>query len=125
MADADRKNLYEKKTLLTPQMTSNICHNSFLCIFCLVQCLVCTLDTVQDFSSKLDLKPHIHLLEKSIFFTKSCHRQTYQNVEQSRKKLGTFLENNSKKYFDKSCLPSLIFLTIKFNAEKMTEFCDL
>ena len=27
------------------------------------------------------------------FFTKSCHRQTYQNYEQSRQKLGTFLEN--------------------------------
>ena len=25
------------------------------------------------------------------FFTKSCHRQTYQNYEQSRQKLGTFL----------------------------------
>ena len=27
------------------------------------------------------------------FFTMSCHRQTYQNYEQSRQKLGTFLEN--------------------------------
>ena len=27
------------------------------------------------------------------FFTKSCHRKTYQNYEQSRQKLGTFLEN--------------------------------
>ena len=27
------------------------------------------------------------------FFTKQCHRQTYQNYEQSRQKLGTFLEN--------------------------------
>ena len=27
------------------------------------------------------------------FFTKSCHRQTYQNYEQSRRKLGTILEN--------------------------------
>ena len=25
------------------------------------------------------------------FFTKSCHLQTYQNYEQSRQKLGTFL----------------------------------
>ena len=30
------------------------------------------------------------------FFTISCHCQTYQNYEQSRQKLGTFLE---KKYF--------------------------
>ena len=27
------------------------------------------------------------------FSTKYCHRQTYQNYEQSRQKLGTFLEN--------------------------------
>ena len=27
------------------------------------------------------------------FFTKSCHRQTYQNYELSRQKLGTFLED--------------------------------
>ena len=27
------------------------------------------------------------------FFTRSCHRQTYQNYEQSRQKLGTILEN--------------------------------
>ena len=27
------------------------------------------------------------------FFTKSCHRQTYQNYEQSRQKLGTIFEN--------------------------------
>ena len=27
------------------------------------------------------------------FFTKLCHPQTYQNYEQSRQKLGTFLVN--------------------------------
>ena len=27
------------------------------------------------------------------FFTKLCHRQTYQNYEQSQKRLGTFLVN--------------------------------
>ena len=27
------------------------------------------------------------------FITKYCHRQTYLNYEQSRQKLGTFLEN--------------------------------
>ena len=27
------------------------------------------------------------------FFTKSCHRQTYQNYEQSQQKLGTILGN--------------------------------
>ena len=40
------------------------------------------------------------------FFTKSCHRQTYQIYEQSRQKLGTILENKvskiSKTVFDKS-----------------------
>ena len=30
---------------------------------------------------------------KQHFFSKSCHRQTYQNYEQSRQKLGTILEN--------------------------------
>ena len=27
------------------------------------------------------------------FFTKKCHRQTYQNYEQSQQKLSTFLVN--------------------------------
>ena len=38
------------------------------------------------------------------FFAKSCHRQTYQNYEQSRQKLGTFLENKviSKTFYNKS-----------------------
>ena len=30
------------------------------------------------------------------FFTKSCHRQTYQNYEQSLQKLGTILGNKVK-----------------------------
>ena len=29
------------------------------------------------------------------FFTKSCHRQTYQNYEQSQQKLGAILENEA------------------------------
>ena len=28
------------------------------------------------------MKPCMHLVEISIFFTKSCHHQTYQNYEQ-------------------------------------------
>ena len=32
-------------------------------------------------------------IENKHFFTKYCHPQTYQNYEQSRQKLGTFLEN--------------------------------
>ena len=58
-------------------------------------CLVLSffrLDTVQDFLIKLGIKPRMHLQEMSIFSTKSCHRQTFQNYEQSRQKLGTFLE---------------------------------
>ena len=31
--------------------------------------------------------------ENKHFFTKSCHRQTYKNYEQSRQKLDTILEN--------------------------------
>ena len=36
------------------------------------------LDTVTDFLIKLGIKPRMHLLEISIFFTKSYHRQTYK-----------------------------------------------
>ena len=50
------------------------------------------------------------------FFTKSCHRQTYQNYEQSQQKLGTILENKvslkskiSKTFSNKSWSPSQIF----------------
>ena len=32
-------------------------------------------------------------IENKYFFTKKCHPQTYQNYEQSRQKLGTFLVN--------------------------------
>ena len=39
---------------------------------------------------------------KKHFFTISCHRQTYQNYEQSRQKLGTFLENKVL-YFLQMC----------------------
>ena len=31
---------------------------------------------------------------KEAFFTKKCHHKNYQNYEQSRQNLGTFLENN-------------------------------
>ena len=31
--------------------------------------------------------------ENKYFFTKSCHRQTYQNYEQSQQKIGTILGN--------------------------------
>ena len=35
------------------------------------------------------MKPCMHLVEISIFFTKSCHRQTYQNYEQPPRKFQT------------------------------------
>ena len=41
-----------------------------------------TLESVQYFLIELDMKPCMCLVEISIFFTKSCHRQTYQNYEQ-------------------------------------------
>ena len=51
-------------------------------------------DTVQDFLIKLGIKPSMHAsMENNFFFTKYCHRKTYQNYEQSQQKLGTFLEN--------------------------------
>ena len=31
--------------------------------------------------------------ENKYFFTKSCHRQTYQNYEQNQQKIGTILGN--------------------------------
>jgi hypothetical protein len=50
-------------------------------------------ETVKDFFSELGMKPHVRLVDINIFFAKPCHRQAYQNYEQSRHKLGTFLEN--------------------------------
>jgi hypothetical protein len=48
------------------------------------------------------------------FFTKYCHRQTYQNYEQSQQKLGIFLENKVPKkpkfpntFFNKSWSPKV------------------
>ena len=64
--------------------------NSFNCKRCLG---TVEEDTVQDFLIELDMKPHLHLVEISIFFHWKGHCQTYQNYEPSRQKLGTFLEN--------------------------------
>ena len=49
--------------------------------------MTCALDTVQDFLSKLGIKPPIG---KNIFFTKSCHLQTYPNYEQPPQRLQNF-----------------------------------
>ena len=52
------------------------------------------LDSVQDFLIKLGIKPcTVAFMGNNHFFTKQCHRQTYQNYEQRRQKLGTFLVN--------------------------------
>ena len=56
------------------------------------------LSTVRDFLIELYMKPNMHLSRRNKhFFTKYCHHQTYQNYEQSRQKLGTFLENKLRK----------------------------
>ena len=48
------------------------------------------------------------------FFTKSCHRQTYQNYEQSKQKLDTFLEN-------KVCTLKIIVFK-KFHFKKLISY---
>ena len=61
----------------------------------------------------------MHLVEISIFFTKFCHRYTYQNHEQRRHKLGTIFESTlkikkkSKAFFSKNWSPNQIFF-VKF-----------
>ena len=63
------------------------------------------------------------------FLTKSCHRQTYQNYELSRQKLGTNLENKlskkskfSKTFFNKSWSPSQIFFIVFFFRKDSNNF---
>ena len=48
------------------------------------------------------------------FFIKSCHRQTYQNYEQSRQKLGTILENKVQ------CTPDLVTSYLVTNPDLVT-----
>ena len=50
----------------------------------------CVVESFQDFLIKLDMYASSG---NAHFFTKSCHRQTYQNYEQSQQKFGTILEN--------------------------------
>ena len=47
-----------------------------------IRAIVATEGGIQDFLIKLDKKPCMHLVEISIFFNKSRHRQIYQNYEQ-------------------------------------------
>ena len=53
------------------------------------------LESVQDLLIKLDMKPQTMYASSGNkhLFTKSCHRQTYQNNEQSRQKLGIISES--------------------------------
>ena len=55
--------------------------------------------------------------ENKHFFTKSCHRQTYQNNEQSRQKLGTILVNKvpKKSKFSKKVLIKIGLLVKYFS----------
>ena len=57
------------------------------------------------------------------FFTKSCHRQSYQNYEHSRQKLGTILGNKVtlKSKFPKRS-PSQIFFIEYFFLERFNQF---
>ena len=68
---------------------------------------------------------HLDFSGNYCFFTISCHRQTYQNYQHSRQKLGTFLENKVctfKKILKLSitkCPPKMILLN-----ERIIENCD-
>ena len=76
-----------------------------------------TLDTVQDFFIKLDIKPCMYpSIGNGHFFTISCHRQTYQNYEQNQQKLGTFLEHKvlQKLKFSKNFIFKSWFKKIPF-----------
>ena len=52
-----------------------------------------TLESVQDFFDQVVHDTMYASSGNKHFFSKSCLRQTYQNYEQSRQKLGTFLVN--------------------------------
>ena len=58
-------------------------------------CTHCILNRYRPrFFIKLGIKPCTYeFMGDNHFFTKQCHRQTYQNYKQIRQKLGTFLEN--------------------------------
>ena len=51
----------------------------FRAIYRLLIFLPYLLDTIQDFLCKLGMIPHMQAIGNHHFFTKACHRQTYQN----------------------------------------------
>ena len=51
------------------------------------------LDTFQYFLIAEHMQPRMHILENKHFFTKSCHRQTYQNSKISCQKICSNLLN--------------------------------
>ena len=56
-----------------------------------------SIDTIQDFLCYLGIKSLMHLCSENIHFsTRLCYRQTYQNYEGCRQKLGTFLEKKEQ-----------------------------
>ena len=68
------------------------------------------IESVQDFLNQVGHETMYASSGNKHFFIKSCHRQTYQNYEQSRQKLGTILENKvppnlklTKHDINKSC----------------------
>ena len=55
-------------------------------------CYLCNRDRPRFFDQVGHQTTNTSIGNKS-FFTKKCHRQTYQNYEQSQQKLSTFLVN--------------------------------
>ena len=56
------------------------------------------------------------------FVTKYCHRQTYQNYEQSWQKLGTFLENKILRNLSfQKISPIKVDLLVKYSSQKKNQ----
>ena len=74
-------------------------------------------ESVQDFLIKLDMKPYSGNKHS---FNKSCHRQSYQNYEQSWQKLDTTLKQSTylkNQNFQKTFLLK-VGLLVKYPSEK-------
>jgi hypothetical protein len=83
------------------------------------------LDTFQDFFDQVGHQTTYASIGTRHFFTKSCHPQTYQNYEQSRKRLGAsilyFFRKSSTlkiKVFKKSSQKKKQKKSVDFEAEK-------
>jgi hypothetical protein len=86
-----------------------------------------TLESVQDFLIKLDIKTLIHLLEISIFSLNNVIVRLTKIMSRADTKLGTFLVNStlkinfSKNVINISWSPNQIFFTIFF-LERFDQF---